>query len=439
MKGEMPVVVALALVLSLILATIYYSTSTLNYVSIPSGSEQAAWSVVGDEIDSIILATLARLSGNASSLFASTFWGNYTEYFSYQSSLVRFNSRARYESYYDPASDRILRCPTSMRWDVVYNYDDYVCYGLCQSNYTSRGFNQSFTRFYNAVNLSAQSVSALLASSLYTTVRNWAGLMNNLGYTVYPSGIIVNASYAATIASDSTTGSSYSRVALRVNVTVDVYNPYLGYKRITRWLEIGYTAVFQQGYWKYDGLYIPVYVTAYVNFNGAPSSYIVNPNSTRLTVYSGSLALMYFAQTSRGNITMSPVAAYYYGNGTTYLVFRIPISPSYYWPWLQEVAVWRYLVLSSAYCDDSYPPPYSLSLPDPQKPALDMLRRKVTVAFLWAGLLGVEIYGFNLLTGLKLVFKYYANTIPPSGDWVDSVPFDLFGDERASFPPGTVV
>ncbi|MCI4461915.1 MAG: hypothetical protein JHC12_03010, partial [Thermogladius sp.] len=46
---------------------------------------------------------------------------------------------------------------------------------------------------------------------------------------------------------------------------------------------------------------------------------------------------------------------------------------------------------------------------------------------------------FNLTNGLKIVFKYYANTIPPEGDWVDSIPFDLYGDERAGFPPGTVV
>ena len=37
MKAEMPIVIALALVLSLIIDTIYYTTSTLTYISASAG------------------------------------------------------------------------------------------------------------------------------------------------------------------------------------------------------------------------------------------------------------------------------------------------------------------------------------------------------------------------------------------------------------------
>jgi hypothetical protein len=439
MKAEMPIVIALALVLSLIIATIYYTTSTLTYISASAGSEQGMWSMLGDELDSIILATLSRLGNQSSTLFYSTFWSNYKEAFYNLTPLQRLNNTAYREIYYDPVTGRYVSCPTKMAWSIVYDYDDYKCFGLCE-DYTSPGFNNSLSSFLNAVNLSSQMVANNLSSNLYNALLNWANIMSRLGYVVYSNGIGVNVTYTTVITSDSATGASYSWASLHIDLFVDVYNPYLGYKRITRFIEIGFNATFQQGYWKYDGLYLPVYVSAYVNLNGVVSNYIVNPSTTTLTVYSGSLRLLNFTSTSNGNITLQPVASYYYGNGTTYLVYRIPINKSYQWPWLQEVVVWSNLVLSSAYCDDSYPPPYSLSQPDPPRNSdNDTARRKVTVAYLWAGLLNVDIMGFNLTNGLKIVFKYYANTKPPSGDWVDSVPFDLYGDERASFPPGTVV
>jgi len=428
MKAEMPIVIALALVLSLIIATIYYTTSTLTYISASAGSEQRMWSMLGDELDSIILATLSRFGNQSSTLFYSTFWSNYKEAFYNLPPLLRRNPLAYREG-----------CNRTMTWSIVYNYDDYKCFGLWESNYTSPGFNKSLSSFLNAVNLSSQNVANNLSSSLYNALLNWANIMSRLGYVVYSNGIGVNVTYTTLITSDAATGASYSRASLHIDVFVDVYNPYLGYKRITRFIEIGFNATFQQGYWKYDGLYLPVYVSAYVNLNGVVSNYIVNPSTTTLTIYSGSLRLLNFTSTSNGNVTLQPVASYYYGNGTTYLVYRIPINQSYQWPWRQEEVVWSNLILSSAYCDDSYPPPYNLSNPDPEDPDLDMARRAVTVAYLWAGLLNVDINGFNLTNGLKIVFKYYANTMPPSWDWVDSVPFDLYGDERASFPPGTVV
>jgi hypothetical protein len=52
MKAEMPIVIALALVLSLIIATIYYTTSTLTYISASTGMEERMWSTLGDEVDS---------------------------------------------------------------------------------------------------------------------------------------------------------------------------------------------------------------------------------------------------------------------------------------------------------------------------------------------------------------------------------------------------
>ncbi|WP_440059717.1 hypothetical protein ACSU1N_00740 [Thermogladius sp. 4427co] len=437
MKAEMPIVIALALVLSLVIATIYYSTSTLNYISTPSSELQEAWRSIEDSIDTLLLSTLASSSNQSGNLFATAFWGRYQEYMTIPPPkypfIVRKASPLGWK--YDPEEYDI--CPRTMTWTIVYNYDDYKCFGLCQYNYSSTGFSQSYTSYVNALNSSAQTVSNYLGNTLYDSISNWASIMRSQGYTIYPAG--VEAYYGISIWSDPSTGASYTIVKLRLNATVDVYNPYLGYKRITRWVEIGYNATFSQGYWKYDGIYLQVNITAYTVFNNVRSSYIIDPRTATLTVYSGSLFLLNFTVTNKGNITMKPVAYYYYGNGTTTLVFKIPIQDRYQWPWLQEVVAWSNLVLSSATCDDSYPPPYSLSNPDPGNKDLDALRRSVTVAFLWATLLNVEIYGFNLTGGLKIVFKYYANTNPPIGDWVDSIPFDLFGDERASFPPGTVV
>lgn len=415
MRGQLPIIIALVLVASLTVTTIIYTTSTITYTSLTvleTGST-GEWTYITDQLDSILLSALSAASPNASRSFESTYWSLYTD------SVKEGGSWTR-------NCTNVDGCPTSKgNWCTAtywtrYNYDDFRCIGKCDSNYTSPGFNWALSNYTFALQQAAYSYFYRARVVAEVMLNNWRDMMVSYGYVIYTSNI--GGFYRINIASYG--NYSESTTVMRLNATLDIYSATAGYRRMIRYVEIGYTARFYSGLWSDDGIYLPVYVNAYVDLNGVKAYYIINPDETSLTVYSVMLKRLSFLNTTGGNVTLKPIVSYYYGNGTTLLIFRIDATDRNMWN--QEGVVWREVVLSHRDYDDTFAPP--LTTTDPSSKLT-----RVTVAFLWAGLLSTRIEGINLYNGVKIVFKHYANTA--YGDWLDSVPFDIYGDERAVFPP----
>ncbi|WP_448579482.1 hypothetical protein [Thermosphaera sp.] len=416
MRAQLPIIIALILVASLTVTTIIYTTSTITYTSLTvleTGSS-GEWTYISDQLDSILLSALSAASLNASEGFENTYWNLYRD------SVKEYGSWTRTCTIVDgcPGTRTGNRC-TATLW-TLYNYDDFRCVGKCDSNYTSAGFNWSMSNYTFALQQAGYTYFYRARLIAEVMLNNWRDMMVNYGYVIYTSSI--GGFYKIDVGSYG--NYSESRAMLRLNATLDIYSATAGYRRMIRYVEIGYSTRFYTGFWSDDGIYLPVYVNAYVDLNGVRAHYIINPDETYLTLYSVMLKRLSFLNTTQGKVTMKPIVSYYYGNGTTLLIFKINSTDKNMWN--QEGIVWNSVVLSHRDYDDTFAPPYTIT------DSSSKLQR-VTVAFLWAGLLTTRIEGVSLYNGVKIVFKHYANTA--YGDWLDSVPFNIYGDERAVFPP----
>ena len=420
MRGQLPIIIALVLVASLTVTIIIYTTSTITYTSLTVLETDSAgeWTYLTEQLDSILLNALSAASPNASKSFETTYWNLYSD------SVKEYGSWTRTCEIEDnegcPQFRQGNQC-TASYW-TLYNYDDFRCIGKCDSNYTSPGFSWSMSNYTFALQQAAHSYFYRARTAAEVMLNNWRDMLASYGHVIYAS--IIGGFYRINIASYG--NYSESTAMMRLNATLDIYSAIAGYRRIIRYVEVGYAARFYSGFWSDDGIYLPVYVNAYVDLNGVRAYYIINPNETSLTVYSVMLKRLTFLNTTGGNVTLKPIVSYYYGNGTTLLIFRINATDRNMWN--QEEVVWRNVVLSHRDYDDTFAPPNITANPSSKL-------RRVTVAFLWAGLLSTRIEGINLYNGVKIVFKHYANTQPGNRDWLHSVPFNIYGDERAVFPP----
>lgn len=426
MRSQIPIVIAAILLLALAVSTIYYTTSMLTYTSVVRFEQEdtSQWSYIEDQITSIILSSLASAGVNASQGFKSNYWS------SYKDSVVETGPWQRTCNLINKENCAACGTPSGRNsctasW-ISYNYDDFRCPGLCGNNYTSGGINWALANYTDTLMNSAQVYAGLLRQIVSAHLDNWARTMNRNGLSIYTKSI--NVSYNITVTSkpgDYNTSCSISQSKLRISVSLDAYSIYAGYRRIDRYVEIAYNATFCMGLWSNDGMILPVYLTAYVDLNGQKGVYIIGPDKTSLTIYSVMLKRLYFLNTINGNITLKPYASYYINNGTVLLYFKIPAKITDFWK--QEEIIWNTTVLSCAYCDDTFPPPFTTK-DNKCKQSLT----KVTVAFLLAGLIETNINGLTVFNGLKIILKHYANTA--YNDWLDSIPFDLYGDEKAPFP-----
>ncbi|MEM4538468.1 MAG: hypothetical protein QXP68_07010 [Thermosphaera sp.] len=419
MRAQLPIIIALVLVASLTITTIIYTTSTITFTSLTvlekGGSGE--WAYIAEQLDSILLTALSVASTDSAASFSNTYWRLYRD------SVVEYGWWTRVCRIVDgcPGVRQGQLCNATL-W-ILYNYDDFSCIGKCDANYTSPGFNWAMGNYTFALQQAAYSYFRNARLIAQAVLENWRDMMANYGYVIYASN--VGGYYTINVSSHREYSESIS--ILRLNATLDIYSSWAGYRRMIRYVEIGYSTRFYTGFWSDDGIYLPVYVSAYIDANGVKTYYIINPNSTELTLYSVMLKRLYFLQTNQGNITMRPVVSYYYGNGTTLLIFRIPSNTKNMTH--QREVVWNVTVLSHIESDDTFAPPLTTRDPCSKLP-------RVTVAFLWAGVLSTKIEGIDVYNGVKIVFKHYVNT--ENTDYVDrldSVPFNIYGDERAVFPP----
>ncbi|MEM4625123.1 MAG: hypothetical protein QXR24_07025, partial [Thermosphaera sp.] len=331
MKAQLPIIIALVLVASLTVTTIIYTTSSITYTSLTvmereSGGE---WEYISEQIDSILLTALSAASSGSSRNFSEVYWRLY------QDSVKEYDWWTRTCMTEDgcPGVQNDQNC-TATLW-ILYNYDDFRCVGKCDTNYSSPGFNWSMGNYTFALQQAAYSYFYNARLITRSILEKWGDMMANYGYVIYTSK--VGGYYTIKISSYGNYSESIS--ILRLNATLDIYSSWAGYRRIVRYVEIGYSTRFYTGFWSDDGIYLPVYVNVYIDSNGVKTYYIIHPNSTRLTLYSVMLKRLYFLQTDQGNITMQPIVSYYYGNGTTLLIFKIPSNDRNMWN--QEGVVWN--------------------------------------------------------------------------------------------------
>jgi len=441
-RAQIPIIIAAVLLLALTVTTIYYTTSTLTYTGVVKyeSTESVTWGSLSDQVLSILISSLAAANTNASNRFTNTYWSR-GSLDAVQESSVSRQRICPYKSTLDgrppgPCSScggsydsKQKTCTIDLN---LYNYDDFVCIGLCNANYTSRGISWAIGNWTSALNDSTVSYTSALREAISSSISKWSSIISSYGFTVYNRD--VNISYTINVSSSPggyASSCSTSTAKLRVSLSLDVFSVTMGYRRVNYYIEAGYNATFCMGLWLYDGILLPVYVSAYLDLNGDRSTYIVSPEQVMLVLNSTVLKRLSFLNTSNGNVALKPYASYYMSNGTVLLYFKIPAKDTN--TWNQEVVVWRDLVLSCAYCDDTFQPLTSINTIDTRRNPCGDTTPSVTLAYLIPGIIRVNINGLDVFNGVKIILKHYVNT--NYGDWLDSIPFDFYGDERASFPP----
>jgi len=173
--------------------------------------------------------------------------------------------------------------------------------------------------------------------------------------------------------------------------------------------------------------------------NGQRSNYIVDPSRVGLRLYSRMLERINLIQ-GLGKIGDTPYtdavlyAPYYYGNGTTLVLFKIPTNIDTY-KYFETIVISR-VINATVFCPDVswrvvFKPPRTI-VPGTCCGSGNCYN-DVTLAFLFAGLLSVDINGLTMFSGLKVVWKIYWNPQNPTGGWDAIILASLYGDERSDF------
>jgi len=453
-RAQIPIIIAAVLLLALTVTTIYYTTSTLTYTGVVKyeNTESVTWEDLSNQLLSILISSLAAANTNASNKFTNTYWnrGSLDAVRESSSTITRTCVLADDESRNSCSScggsyGVIWICEWWGCYPLVtctialnsYNYDDFVCIGLCNANYNLSGVSQARYNWISALNYSTFSYTSALREAISSSIGNWSSIISSYGFTVYNTGNNPNINYTINVSSspgDYASSCSTSTAKLRISLSLDVFSVTMGYRRVNYYIEAGYNTTFCMGLWLNDGILLPVYVSAYLDLNGDRSTYIVSPEQVMLILNSTVLKRLRFLNTSDGNVALKPYASYYMSNGTVLLYFKIPVTNDYINKTWEQVAVfWRSLLLSCIYCDDTFQPLTSINSITSGN-TCGTTTPSVTLAYLIPGIIRVNINGLDVFNGVKIILKYYANTKPNNGDWLDSIPFDFYGDERASFP-----
>ncbi|WP_048815826.1 hypothetical protein [Desulfurococcus amylolyticus] len=265
-------------------------------------------------------------------------------------------------------------------------------------------------------------------------LNNWASLVRDIGITVivYPPTV----RYEYVFEGDSSTPFSRFSNRLRVNVSLDVFSVNAGYKHFDKYVEYGFNVTFYRGRMINDSFIIPLYITIYVDINGQRSMYIPDPSTVTLRIYSKMLERIGFI-----NLTSDEwgskyangylYASYYYGNGTTLLLFKIPVTIDTYSYW--DTTVINKILNATVFCPNkswftTYRAPQSLAS-NTCCGTRSNCYSSTTQAYLFAGLLSLDINGLTVFSGVKIVWKTYFNAINNSYIIFAS----LYGDERSDF------
>ncbi|MET1160149.1 MAG: hypothetical protein ABWW65_04230 [Thermoprotei archaeon] len=419
MKGVLPIVIALTIVFMLTLATLYYTTTMVSYTAEISmqpamGSE---WNIIREEILSILLTSLRRASQQALQKYIDTFLQEYRDLGFYEdpSRVItrtywwRINSYIYYK--YSYFSSTVLTDPYNPDYEKLNEKNLY-------------GFNLSYTDYIDALRKASSDASVVLTNAVATGVSNWEKYRESLGYGI--EVINLTAYMTTTLESNSING-SIGIGKTGASIVVDVYSPWSGYKRFNETVEVVIEVVFKRAISGDKEYIFPLNIKAYVNMGGYITSYILDPGSLNITIYSNTLHRMSKLKYYPGNpdyTTLKPIAGYYHGEGINLLYYSLDTVKNLY-VFVRDSAIYN-MSLSDPYIDWYcwawvFQVPYSEDEPDIELP-------RHTMTIFWGALAIANIDGIYAIAPIKIVFGYRYMTDVPGYCWVYQD--EIVGDEN---------
>ncbi len=352
MKGQIQIIIALIILMALIIASLSYIT-TMSVVINRSyyGYSLRDWIIIDEELDTLELLALHTASNDAAKEFYQTFLTNYRE---------------AYIEY--PNGD--------------YSYD----------------FVESLNNFKYALSVASTRASWVLGNASLRIINNWIKLKTESGFIV--TLIDFQPIYHVEIGMIDSTHITYGLGRVGIEFTIDIITP-LGEERIFKKSLIAeYYMEFNIGHPYGESIYIPIIIRASIIQNGIKYYYMVPQQHLVLTMISNIFTrLPSLAQYTNGNITtIKPIATFYYGNGTSYVMYKQEYTDLYDFSY----DIIDYLV----YPDNAYHP-------------------KGT--FLWASISNITIDDITVYCPLKIVFKY--NFTGTYYNWILYI--GVQGDENA--------
>lgn len=417
MRAQLPLVIAVTLLVFVITTTLFYMTSTLTYTSSiwMEEGEESTWRSIDDQLNSVIISAIAGANETAYMAFKQK-WGEL---------VVSYNDINQTGTTY------VRRCGGSLRntYYTIYDYTSFVRQGYRASDYDGVGVQYALNNFmgilYNET-LQVDYANAI-SGSVYSALNNWASLVRDIGITVivYPPTV----RYEYVFEGNSSIPFSRFSNRLRVNVSLDVFSVNAGYKHFDKYVEYGFNVTFYRGRMINDSFIIPLYITTYVDINGQRSMYIPDPSTVTLRIYSKMLERIGFINLTsdewgRNYANGYLYASYYYDNGTTLLLFKITYR---YW----DTTVINKILNATVFCPDKSWFTISgapRSLVSNTCCGRGQCYFSTTQAYLFAGLLSLDINGLTVFSGVKIVWKTYFNA---ANNFI--IFASLYGDERSDF------
>ncbi len=335
MRGQLPIVIALTLLLAILIATLYYVTANTTVINQNYyGYTLKEWVLINEELDTLLFLALKQGSKPASQVFNRTFWSTYREV---------------YESYYDG--------------DYYYDFDS------------------SLSNFVNSLAIASKRATWILGNKSISIIENWVEWKKQTGYIVKLA--LFDSYYNVTIGMVDSTSKTYGLGRVGLKMVIDIVNPIGEYRRFIKSIEAGYRMELLIGHPYGDAIHIPIFINTYIVLNGVKYYYMVPREHLRLTMISNIFTrLPSLAQYTNGNITtISPIATFYYGNGTSMSMYKQEYTNL--WEFANDI------IDNLVYPTGSYWPVYHDGV------------------FLWASISSIQIDEITVFSALKIVFKYH--------------------------------
>ncbi len=331
MKSQVQIVIALVILLALITATLsYVSTITVVINKSYYGYTLKDWAVINEELDTLELLALHLSSYKAAETFNETFFSNYVEAY------------------------------------VEYISGDY-----------SYNFTQSLLNFIKSLDKASLAAKYVLGNESLKIINNWIYWKEKAGYIV--NLIDFKPIYHVEIGMIDGTHVTYGLGQVGIIFLMDIVTP-MGEERVfNKSIIAEYYMEFDIGHPYGDAIFIPINIRTIIIQNGIKYYYMVPGQHLELTMISNIFTrLPSLVQYTFGNISIiKPIATFYYGNGTTYVMYKQEYTNL--WDFSNDII--DYLV----YPDSAYHPQGT---------------------FLWASISSITIDNITVYCPLKIVFKY---------------------------------
>ncbi|RLG80876.1 MAG: hypothetical protein DRO13_02620 [Thermoprotei archaeon] len=408
MKGVIPIVMAMTIVFMLVIATIYYTTMIVTYraeIALEPVSA-AEWSNLGEEIYSILLTSIRESSPYALERFLETF----TSYYG--------------DDGFQEEPDRVILREVREKGSKEVNNYTYYRYSYFSSTVLNdldslnlEGFSTSLADYLDALGKASADASRELRARVSQSITRWKRYREELGYQVTIANL--TAYFVVDLETDPVNGSTgYGRIV--VSAVVDVYSPWSGYRSFNETVEIIFRVMFKEAVDGGEEVVFPLVIEAYVRMGESTTSYILDPSTITVTLYSNTFHRMSNAKYTPGQpdrAVLTPVGGYYYGNGTNLLYYAL------------EMARDRYLFVRDSIV-------YNMSLSDPdfdlekgicwakefrvphdEEDTKTKLPRH-TMTIFWGGLVTANIDGIYVAAPLSVVYGYRYMTDASGYCWV---------------------